>query len=368
MRELISVFINIVALAIFGEAFKLFQSGFLALQGRKQAGIRLLCAAAVLAGIAVLPLIWIRVDTVNKAYLIIIIVALYLYLITVLSSYIYRKNQRKWLGRVVLLCIILEAVLLWNGILYVLFAEEMNRILLAVGILLSGGLPVTAYLLESIMQNQSEREKQLIELNTSYKEQLDSMQKAYNSVREVKHNIANDLKTITLLMNQREYDKVRSYLEKSMSKAGFSTKTIDCGNSIIDGIVNHRVQQAQKQGIEIFCNIKVPEDIPINEFDLGNIIGNLLDNAVKASAKADKKVDMKIIYKMGVITFEVENRFIGKVTVGKNNEVYTAQAEERGHGYGLKSVKNIVDTYAGNFTLTVENNVFRAFVSIPVNL
>ncbi len=366
MREFISVFINIVALAIFGVAFKRFRKDFLVLQGRRQTGIRLLCAATVLAGIAILPFIWITTDTVNNTYFI-IVGALYLYLLTGLSSYIYHKNQRKWLGRVVLLCIILEAVLLWNGILYTLFAEEMNRILLAVGILLSAVLPVTAYLLESMTQKQSESENRLIELNNFYKAQLDSMQEAYNSVREVKHNISNDLKTISLLMNQEEYDKVRSYLEKSMSKAGFSAKTIDCGNSIIDGILNYKVQQARKQGIEISCNIEVPADIPIDEFDLGNIIGNLLDNAVRASVKADKKVDVKIIYRMGIITFDVKNRFIGKVTVGRNNEVYTTQPEERGHGYGLKSVKHIVDTYGGTFTLTVENNVFRAFVSMLVD-
>lgn len=57
------------------------------------------------------------------------------------------------------------------------------------------------------------------------------------------------------------------------------------GNTIIDGLVNYKLQSVASENIKVETEIVVPEQLNIDIADLVTLLGNLLDNALEALKK-----------------------------------------------------------------------------------
>lgn len=58
----------------------------------------------------------------------------------------------------------------------------------------------------------------------------------------------------------------------------------------------------------------------------------------------------------------VENPVAEELTL---DDLQTTKDEKDKHGFGIKSVKSIVEKYEGNFQIEVENQIFRVKIFLP---
>lgn len=61
------------------------------------------------------------------------------------------------------------------------------------------------------------------------------------------------------------------------------------GNVMIDGILNLKLQEAERSGIDVKLELSVPEKVNVASFDMSVILGNLMDNAILLQLKCRKK-------------------------------------------------------------------------------
>ena len=52
---------------------------------------------------------------------------------------------------------------------------------------------------------------------------------------------------------------------------------------MIDALLNTKYSIAKENGIQFLLKIFIPEELPINQCDLGVVLGNALDNAIEAT-------------------------------------------------------------------------------------
>lgn len=50
----------------------------------------------------------------------------------------------------------------------------------------------------------------------------------------------------------------------------------------------------------------------------------------------------------------------------KNNTIYSTKDDSINHGFGIKSIKKIIDKYSGELEMTSENNIFTLEIYLSV--
>ena len=65
-----------------------------------------------------------------------------------------------------------------------------------------------------------------------------------------------------------------------------------------DSILNYKIAEAEKRDIHVEYDVRIPDRLLLEDFDLTCILGNLLDDAIEAAEKTDEKI----------ITFRLEYR------------------------------------------------------------
>jgi sensor histidine kinase regulating citrate/malate metabolism len=100
----------------------------------------------------------------------------------------------------------------------------------------------------------------------------------------------------------------------------------------------------------------------LDVYDLYSLVGNALSNAIEATSKVE---DGKAKYITFIVkgtekytSIHIENPFVGQVIMEHNLPI-TNKQDKGSHGFGVKSMKNIVSKYDGKVTLTVKDNIFN---------
>lgn len=148
------------------------------------------------------------------------------------------------------------------------------------------------------------------------------------------------------------FDKLNIYYEKEKS-------LVNCGNFVIDAMMNSKYLIACKENIKHEDRIVVPEAMNFEDVDLCILLGNMLDNAYEATKKAEKKIiNTSIIYSKGKLTIGVKNTYDGIIEKDRKGNYISTKMNKTNHGMGIKLMQRIVDKYNGFLSLENDDNYF----------
>ena len=93
--------------------------------------------------------------------------------------------------------------------------------------------------------------------------------------------------------------------------------------------------------------------------ELCNLLGNLMDNAVEACEKIDGKrmIELSMSQDIDKIYIEVKNSIKESVLTG-NKELKSGKRNKSRHGYGMKTIMEIVKKHEGHVDIWEEMGKF----------
>jgi sensor histidine kinase regulating citrate/malate metabolism len=107
----------------------------------------------------------------------------------------------------------------------------------------------------------------------------------------------------------------------------------------------------------------------MSDSDLYSLFGNAIDNAVEAVAKIDnpEKRTVNVIVKNTnhFISVMVENYYKGSLKYNSDGLPITTKENNGYHGFGVKSIKIIVDKYQGTCNIRTNNGIFSLAITFP---
>ena len=102
----------------------------------------------------------------------------------------------------------------------------------------------------------------------------------------------------------------------------------------------------------------------MDKTDIYALFGNLVDNAIEAVTKlsdAEKRIiDLTVRGVDNMVAISVSNYFDGNLVTDSDGLPTTTKSNTEYHGFGLKSIKYIVQKYDGDLTITTKDNLFTA--------
>lgn len=224
---------------------------------------------------------------------------------------------------------------------------------------------VTGYFMAAkyVVEKKHNQEKQLIEQKIdSMKQSLNEQENTLNIWRKSVHDYKNILYALQSMIAQNKMDEVSEFIKKEIEKVNNGPGIVSTGNNVIDTIVNAKSMIAKGKNIEFSINIAVPNDCYISDVHLANIIGNLLDNAIEAQDKEEKKY----VY----IQFSLVKSFLIIKVINTcthvPNDLSTTKQDSNLHGIGLKSVREIVEKYNGEFSIVFDDEQAIAIATFSV--
>lgn len=193
---------------------------------------------------------------------------------------------------------------------------------------------------------------------TMYQNQLQIMQSANDAYKIMRHDMKHHLFLIKGYIEKRENEKVLQYLNKINNYVGNGNQYVETGNESIDSIFNYIIDEVNRSGGTINTDIKVAEEMAIDDFDINVILSNLLLNACEAICKCDKKEIQAVMkYDKGILFIKISNTFNG-IIVQKGGELSSTKRENKDHGIGLASVRRMVEKYNGDMRIEYTDEEF----------
>lgn len=229
-------------------------------------------------------------------------------------------------------------------------------------------VPIMAYMFARMLDNEEEKQKRIL-----MNQQLihnKNVEKVYNNLRGIIHDMNNHITCLKNLANNEKIEEIKVYLNDmgyEINKVDFNIKT---GNSIADAVINEKYSIAKEKNIQFECDFMLPCEINIKPIDLSIILNNALDNAIEAcmnikNVSLQKKISIKTYirdaYAIVEIANSMENRVIHNVA-----KAVTTKPDTLRHGFGISNIKNSVKKYNGTMDIKEEKNKFIINIMLKI--
>lgn len=196
--------------------------------------------------------------------------------------------------------------------------------------------------------------------------QLEEINHIYMTMRGWRHDYHNHMQKIRAHLALNELKEVNDYIDQMETQLNAIDLKYKTGNTGMDAILNSKLTLAEENGLEIKCDAKLPEFLPINQVDLCVLLGNLIDNAIEACEKIEgeqrKFLRIYLCVMKSQLYISVSNAT--NEVVRKLDKEYITN--KRGnHGYGLRRINLIVEKYKGFINRQNEPGVFATEVMLP---
>lgn len=91
------------------------------------------------------------------------------------------------------------------------------------------------------------------------------------------------------MLKEQAWEKLGDYLKRMEDGAQLGISEEATGNRAMDALLCQKRKQAEEKGIDWECDVRIPKQCRVNEFDLCVLFGNLLDNALEACGRLQDK-------------------------------------------------------------------------------
>lgn len=146
--------------------------------------------------------------------------------------------------------------------------------------------------------------------------------------------------------------------------------TVKTGNEVIDIIFTEKSLICQSKKINLTCMADCVDINFIGDGELYALFGNILDNAIEAAAQVEEKenrcIDVNIRRAGEFVSIITENYYVSELTFNEDGTPVTLKPDKDYHGFGLKSVKAIVEKYGGNLSISTNDGIFSLKILFPL--
>lgn len=232
-------------------------------------------------------------------------------------------------------------------------------------------LLLTNIIVYIIYEKSEENNQKLIELeminqkNDIDMQYLGLIEKKNETMNIMVHDYKNHMIAISNMSNQIE---IKNYIDNMLGEITKYNQIGKTQNKLLDVILSKYIDICNENKITFETDIMSDNLKFISDFDLSTLFNNILDNAVEAASKSA----VKFIY------LEITNSLNSyhKITVinssdiepnVKNEKLITTKKNKDAHGFGTKSIRQIVKKYKGemNWEYNNEEKQFKLIILFP---
>lgn len=197
-----------------------------------------------------------------------------------------------------------------------------------------------------------------------------ALQRQAEAQRILVHDIKNHLQVLDGMAQQAQNQAIIAYLADLNQKMAGTRRARLCVNPILNTILLKTQDDCEEKGITFWHDVR---DAHLRFMDLPSVtalFGNLLSNAVEAAEGSAKKyIEISVRWQedQDITVICVENSCDTAPVSDSYGFFRTGKKDTQLHGVGMRSIRQVVDTYDGISTTAYdpEEHVFRHIIQLP---
>jgi two-component system, LytTR family, sensor histidine kinase AgrC len=229
---------------------------------------------------------------------------------------------------------------------------------------------VLLYYNESQKQTKAQRERDIFASQFEQTQvELDAMRRMQNNTVIYRHDMRHHLSLIGGFAADGDLQKIKEYLASTEAAIDALTPIRYCENETVNLILSSFENKARKKQVAIQADVKLPEELDVNDTELCALLSNALENAITAAAQVEevklRKVYIHAVINGGKLVISTENAYVGKINM--EGELPKSNRKDAGHGFGIKSMVDIVERHGGLYSFETEGGVFIVQLLLPLD-
>lgn len=201
-----------------------------------------------------------------------------------------------------------------------------------------------------------EQEKKQYELS---KENIDSLNIKFHDLKYRVNMLTSNNSQITKEDLKDIYDGIDVY-----------ESVVKTGNQALDVVLTQNALRAENNHIK-FTSIADGKALSfMSNTDIYVLFGNAISNAIEATMKLKEEkrhISLVLKRKGNIVSIELENFFNPDNLKIIDGKIETSKSDKSYHGYGLKSMENIVRKYDGVMNTNAESDIFLLTMTFIVD-
>lgn len=220
---------------------------------------------------------------------------------------------------------------------------------------------ILLYIVMDKMQrdNVIKEEYEISRVNLAAQERfVDEARERYMEMRTLRHDMRHYLLTAAELISAGKAEDAKDYIERIIyDKVNQSADGIDTGSVVIDAVINNRIAGCLNRNIEVKCMIDSRLK-DVDEMDVSILLSNALDNAIRGCQGAESPKIEVVIGTRKAFTYIIVKNSIAKSVLADNPDLKTDKKDKLIHGFGIMSIRKIVEKYRGGVEFREEGRTF----------
>ncbi len=206
------------------------------------------------------------------------------------------------------------------------------------------------------------------DLSIQYSESLKSR---INDVRRIKHDMSDHLNVISMLYDQGDFDKMKSYISEIQNDISSVSPLSYSDNIIADYLLMNFSEQAKTSGVSYEANAVIGENVGIPDGELCSLISNIIKNAIEACERlapdSEKYLKFLMYKKDDKLIVKCENTCVPSTVIHDDeNCLRTVKKDKHSHGFGISIIQNICEKHNGAVVFDCVDSIFNLKAVIPL--
>lgn len=226
---------------------------------------------------------------------------------------------------------------------------------------------LTAYHAQTQKRTQAELHSSLLEAELRQSgTEIESLRRAETQTAIYQHDMRHHLTVIEGFLTAGKPRQAEEYIKKVQADVDAITPKRFCENETVNLLCSAFADRAEKLGISLTVDAKLPRELFITDTELCSLLSNGLENALHAVTELEQPLNWVNLYcgvRMSKLLIEIKNPFAGEITMHDGLPV----SAQKGHGYGCRSIRTITEQHRGLYTFEAENGIFTLRVVLPVH-
>lgn len=178
------------------------------------------------------------------------------------------------------------------------------------------------------------------------------------------HDLKNQYLILHNYLKNEEYEKAKEYMGKLKDMTEIEAIRKWTGIEPLDILLTCKKIEAERFDIDVTI-LSEHIDFQLSEQEMISLMGNLFDNAIEACKKAGdrEKWIQIIIHKVkGMTLIKAVNTYKEEPKV-QEGRFLTKKENKEIHGFGIASIKLVVEKYKGSFEASYKDGIFSTVIS-----
>lgn len=186
------------------------------------------------------------------------------------------------------------------------------------------------------------------------------------------HDIKKHLQSINDLNEQGEQTEVSAYIDRIIHSSDLQDSIRVCDNVSLNALLCRYIQVCREKNIDFRVDVRKGLLTSLTYHDMTALFSNLLDNAVESAAQIpDSYIDLSITWqeKASLTVLSLINSCRENPFSGKTGRLISTKKDSLRHGYGIRSIKRVVEDYHGDMQMYYDDGKmeFHTIITLKEN-